>query len=387
MTNLRVRLGVAVFAVLVVAVALTACGGGSSSSSSSSGGEGSSGTDSSASKEVIAFTPTNENPHVAKYNKVLEESFAEEGYKLKVFNNNFEQHEEDQQVEQVLATGSNPSGFIYWPSDNEASIASVRKLSKVAPVVQVNSKVLPDAEPYVVAYSGVGDTASGETTGKMAMEMRKVFEEKGLKPASPGGNAMIVTIGGGFAAGIDRVAGFEAATESEPFNIVETVESGSTPEEAYKAVSQVLPRLKSEKPEYIIAIDDELAAGAIEALKEAGYTPGTDVGVVSGACSEGGTDFESGALYATILQPPEFEATVTVQTMVGVLNNNGEAGSTPEYTPPLTADTEPKLPQPPAQRNYIPLKPLVGGNTNPAQNKEIFEKTLVWGIPANELCA
>jgi ABC-type sugar transport system substrate-binding protein len=384
MTNMKARSGVAVFAIGVVALALTACGG--SSGGSSSGGS-SSGTDSSASKEVIAFTPTNENPHVAKYNKVLEANFAKEGYKLKVFNNNFEQHEEDQQVEQVLATGANPSGFVYWPSDNEASIASVRKLSKVAPVVQVNSKVLPDAEPYVAAYAGVGDVASGETTGKMAMEMREVFEGNGLKPATPGGNAMIVTIGGGFAAGIDRVAGFETATESAPFNIVETVESGSTPEEAYKAVSQVLPRLKSEPPEYIIAIDDELAAGTIEALKEAGYKPGTDVGVVSGACSEGGQDFESGALYATILQPPEFEASVTVQTLVGVINNNGEAGSKPEYTPPLSADTEPKIPQPPAQKNYIPLKPLVGGKSSAAQNKEVFEKTLVWGIPANELCA
>ncbi len=385
MTNLRARSGVAVVAIGVVTLALTACGGGSSSSSGGSTGGGGGG--SSASKEVIAFTPTNENPHVAKYNKVLEETFAKEGYKLKVYTNNFEQHEEDQQVEQVLATGAEPSAFIYWPSDNEASIASVRKISKVAPVVQVNSKVLPEAEPYVAAYSGVGDTASGETTGKMAMEMRETFEERGLKPSTPGVNAMIVTIGGGFAAGIDRVAGFETATESDPFNIVETVESGSTPEEAYKAVSQVLPRLGSEKVEYIIAIDDELAAGTIEALKEGGYKPGTDVGVVSGACSEGGKDFESGALYATILQPPEFEATVTVQTVVGVINNGGEAGPKEEFTPPLSTDSEPKIPQPPAQRNYIPLKPLVGGQGSAAKNKAVFDETLVWGIPANELCA
>src|ERR1700761_6168258 len=198
MTNLRVRSGVAVFAMGVVALALTACGSSSSSSGTSGGGGGS---DSSASKEVIAFTATNENPHVALYNKVLEESFKSEGYEFKSYTNKFEQHEEDQQVEQVLATGANPAGFVFWPSDNEASIASVRKLSKVAPVVQVNSKVLPEAEPHVAAYAGVSDTQSGETTGKMAMEMRETFEGNGLKPSSPGGNAMIVTIGGGYAAG------------------------------------------------------------------------------------------------------------------------------------------------------------------------------------------
>ena len=62
------------------------------------------------------------------------------GFDIKVFENQFNQAEQDQQVQQVLAAGQLPDVFIWWPSDATAGLGSLRALARTGvPVLKINS--------------------------------------------------------------------------------------------------------------------------------------------------------------------------------------------------------------------------------------------------------
>lgn len=394
------RAGIAIFAIGAAALGIAACGGsgeaastGKQAGSSKEAAEtkeatGSSAPAASGSKEVIAFTPTTENNYVAMWTTAVKEGLESKGYTVKFYQNNFEQSEEDQQVAQVLASGAKPAAFIWWPSDNEAGIADVRRLSAVAPIVQTNNKVLPQAEKYVTAFGGVHDYADGVATGELALKMREAFEARGVKPHSPGGNAIIVTYGGGYQAGIDRVEGILAATKKAPFKIIEKVETGFTTEEAYKSVAAVLPKLRSKGIDYVLAVSEFPALGAIQALKEDGYKPGVNVGVVTGNCQTNFNHLVSGEEFGTILQSPTLEGKTVVWVLTKLLTDGGKTkGPKTEYTLPASTEAEPELPEVPAYANYFPLPLMEGGKGSRAANQKMVEESKLWGQTAEELCA
>jgi ribose transport system substrate-binding protein len=338
-------------------------------------------------KDVVVFTPSTSNNYVAAWTSEAKKELEAAGYKPRFFENNFDQTEEDQQVQQFLASGDKPAGIIWWPSDNPAGIASVRRLSKVAPVVQTNNAVLPEAEDYVTAFGGVNDYADGVATGKLALKMRDTWKAAGAKLKSAQGNALIVTYVQGYQAGIDRVKGIEDATKDAPFNVVGKVITGFTTEESYKDVSQALPKLKSKGIDFVIAVSEFPALGAIQALKEAGYNVGKDVGVVTGNCQTNFKLLENGQEYGTILQSPNIEGATAAKVLVKVLDNGGKTqGKDSEFTLPADAEHVPELPATPAYRNYMPLPPIEVGK-RPSENQQMIANTKLWGQTADELCA
>jgi ABC-type sugar transport system substrate-binding protein len=371
---------------------LAACGSSSNSSNNSSGSSGSSAgaaasTGAPKNKNVVVFTPATSNNYVALWTSAAKDVLQKAGYTPKFLENNFDQSEEDQQVQQVIASGEKPAGIIWWPSDNPAGIASVRRLSKIAPVVQTNNAVLPEATKYVKAFGGVNDYADGVATGKLALKMRDAFKAKGMKMHSPNGNALIVTYVQGYQAGIDRVKGIEDATKSAPFNVVGKVITGFTTEESYKEVSSALPKLKSKGIDFVLAVSEFPAVGAIQALKESGLTPGKDVGVVTGNCQTNFNLINSGVEYGTILQSPIIEGATAAKVLVKILANGGKTqGIDSTYTLPADPSSEPELPATPAYRNYMPLPPIEAGKS-PAENKQIVADSKLWGKTAEELCA
>ncbi|MDO8212594.1 sugar ABC transporter substrate-binding protein [Conexibacter sp. CPCC 206217] len=379
----------------VAVLALAACGSSSDDDGSSTGAASGAGADSGSTsgssdpsnKSIVVFTPATSNNYVAMWTAAAKDTLERAGYEPRFYENNFDQSEEDQQVQQVIASGDRPAGFIWWPSDNPAGIASVRRLSQIAPVVQTNNKVLPEAQRYVKAFGGVNDYADGVATGRLALRMRDAFRAAGLRFHSPEGNALIVTYVPGYQAGIDRVRGIEDATRDDPFNVVGTVVTRFTSEESYRDVSQALPGLKDRGIDFVIAVSEFPAIGAIKALRESGLTPGRDVGVVTGNCQTNFDLINSGAEYGTILQSPSIEGQTAAQVLAKVLENGGRTtGTDTEYTLPADPDTVPELPAELAYYNYMPL-PAIEAGKSPAENKRIVAESRLWGQTADELCA
>ena len=65
--------------------------------------------------------------------------------------------------QQLGAADPSLAAYIWWPSDNEAGVASLQALyDSGVPVIQTNQLPFPGSEEFIVGYAGVNDTFNGE---------------------------------------------------------------------------------------------------------------------------------------------------------------------------------------------------------------------------------
>ena len=129
---MRVRLAVLI-GLVVVAVGLAACGGDDDSGGGDSGGGGTPaarGSIQGDGKELVMFTMTSSNVYGANQINGAKAEAEKLGYKLKVYENTFSQPEQDQQVQQYIASGAQPAAIIWWPWVRDAGLNSVRQLER-----------------------------------------------------------------------------------------------------------------------------------------------------------------------------------------------------------------------------------------------------------------
>jgi ribose transport system substrate-binding protein len=75
--------------------------------------------------------------------------------------------------QQRIGSPNQPVAYVWWPADNQAGIATLRRLSRTgAPVFQVNQAAPPEAKKLVVAYAGVDDYFNGQVGGKNLLAAR-----------------------------------------------------------------------------------------------------------------------------------------------------------------------------------------------------------------------
>jgi ABC-type sugar transport system substrate-binding protein len=237
------------------------------------------------------------------------------GYELQVIENAFDQTQEDQQVQQQVATGEKVAGFIWYPASNKAGINSSRQLSRVAPVVQVNQEVLPEGREYITAYAGTNNKLIGEETGKFALERRKELVAEGKKLRTKNGNMLVFRFPIGFTGGDLRMQGFEAATAAAPFDVLHTEPGVVNADQAYKAASQLVPKYKSEGIDFVLALNNDSANGVIKALKENGLEPGKDVTVFAGNCAGNLKPLTEGEVENCGVQAGSLEGKLAIDTL------------------------------------------------------------------------
>lgn len=142
-------------------------------------------------KDLVMFTITASNVYGANQIKGAEAEAAKLGYKLTVYQNNFSQPEQDQQVQQLIASGMKPAAIIFWPWVADAAINDVRLLSQLAPVIQLTQEPNEKSWPYVKAYSGANQILIGQTLGHMMLQARDAAEKAGMKFKSPNGKLLV----------------------------------------------------------------------------------------------------------------------------------------------------------------------------------------------------
>ena len=88
---------------------------------------------------IVSFNGPAGEAYIGKFIKGIKATAELKGFDIKVFENQFNQAEQDQQVQQVLAAGQLPDVFIWWPSDAVAGLGSLRVLAKTGvPVLKIN---------------------------------------------------------------------------------------------------------------------------------------------------------------------------------------------------------------------------------------------------------
>ena len=289
---------------------------------------------------IVGFIPTTTNTYIAEWARGAKEEAATLGYELKLIENNFDQAEQDTQVQQQLGSGEDVVAYAWWPSDNAAGVASLTALNESGvPVIQTNQKPYEGTEDLVVGYAGVDDTLNGEVAAGLVVEARDALVASGATLHSDGGNAVIVGFVPGYQAGIDRSAAAVPILEAAGINVLGQVDVGFDPTTGYDGMNELIAAHEAEGIDLVYAHNSALAEGAIQALEEAGYTPGQDVMVVGGTCHGNLENLENGKEFATGLQAAYLEGVFSIDALNEYLTN----GSLAEYynfipNPPVHGD-------------------------------------------------
>jgi ABC-type sugar transport system substrate-binding protein len=362
----RARLRWAVGAA-TAATLLAACGG-------QSVGDGAkikpSGTLDGHGKTLMVFMPSTSNIYLRDFLTALKREAAYFNLKTHVIQNNYDQSEEDQQVQQYIATGQKPAAFVWWPNDAKAGINSARQLSRVAPVIQTDQNVTPGAEHTVTLYSGVDQGKVAFVAGQQALKARAADEKAGKKFHSPNGNLLEFSFTTGYQAGIDRHKQFLAATKSRPFKLLHTEPAPTLDAQGgFTAASQVIPKYKSAGIDFVFCQNNNMCGGVVKALQQNGLTPGKDVTVIAGDLSGDQTPWKTGEIYSAVIQSPKIEGEIVVDSAIQYLATAKVVKGNQQM--PISASKPKVAMSAPHFNTFMPLQPAYVDNIDQLQ---------LWGL-------
>ncbi|MEQ8448639.1 MAG: sugar ABC transporter substrate-binding protein [Nitratireductor sp.] len=336
-------------------------------------------------KEIVVLMPSRSNAYLAQWIRGAEQSAEEANYKLTIIENNFDQTEQDAQAQQRISSPVKPAAYVWWPADNQAGLATLRRLSRTGvPVFQVNQAVRPEAEDMVVAYAGVDDFFNGQVAGRNALAAREAFVENGNELSGKGGNLVILKFIPGYSAGEDREAGFLDATKDAPFNIIATEYAGFDNASGYKAMSQLIPSIRGEGIDFVYGMSDGPVTGAVQALEEVGLKPGEDVYLVSATCIADISAVESAKAFATGVQSAGLEGWFSINVVARYFEY-GETVKDGAYVAPDDADARPDFNFAPSKKNIIPNPQVVVG-ADPATAGDRLGNFKLWGGSFEDHC-
>ena len=313
---------------------------------------------------IVAFIPTTTNTYIAEWGRGAQETAASLGYNLVIIENNFDQAEQDTQVQQQLgAADEGVVAYAWWPSDNEAGVASLRALADTGvPVIQTNQLPYPGSEQFVVGYAGVNDIFNGEVAARLVIEARDQLVADGVALHGDRGNAIIIGFVAGYQAGIDRSKAAIPILLQAGISVLGEVDVGFGPAEGFEGTKQLIAAHHDAGIDLVYAHNSALAEGVIQALEEEGYSPGEDVMVVGGTCHGNLDHLMDGSEFATGLQAARLEGVFSVNTLHEYLSE----GSLASFN------------------NFIPNPPVHSPVYTPGSNE--IETVMVEGFSVAELC-
>lgn len=325
------RLKLLAGAVVIGALALTACSGGAGDGGGT--GEASSGGDVSGKKVYfLTMPPTVEYAAVQgeEFKRVAEEA----GIEVTELTNNFDPAQQAQQVNQAIA--ARPDAIVIWPSDANAVIPSLQAVTQ-AQIPLIVSTSIPNTEDTNLwdAFSGPDNYEHGV---RAAEAMVAGWEAAGL-----GDSGSVIAIEGtpGHDSAFRRQAGFEdTLAEIAPgIKVVGAQTANWDQSQATDAAAALLTQYAATDVKGIFAHSDVMLAGAITAAERAGYTPGTDLIAVGIDCTiEGYRNIEAGKQYASNLQDPHVDGGLVAENLIAVLSGESVEKVTYMDTPTITAD-------------------------------------------------
>lgn len=353
----------------LLAVGLAACSSGSTSEASSVEGSGSLEGDGELLK---IFMPSTSNVYLAAAAKAAQARAEELGYTASIVENNFDQTEQDQQVQEWLATNEEAAAVMVWPASAANATASIRALSRVAPVLQWNQLIDPAAEEFIeIGYAGVSDIGIGDQAGKDTLAQIDKLTAEGYEFQGPGGlpNVLEISLGSGdYAAGEDRHEAFMKVVEGKVNFLGREGSEEFDAQGAYKAASTAIPKYLSEGIDFIYVQTMDMGNGVVQAAEQNGLKPGEDVFLMTGTSSGSTENLREGKITTAVLQAPVIEGTLIVDNVAQYLAT-GEVEDG-EITIP-SDEAKPELAEEPPTRVTFMMNPTVTG-----ENIESFE---IWG--------
>lgn len=291
--------------VTVFAVAGLALSGCSAVSSDTAGGASADGYN------VYALLPQgNDQPYGTNYLKAMNAAADEMGVNLTITNAEYDAAK--QANECSVAIASKPDGIILWP----AAVDTIRPCLEAAkaagiPVNASNSDVLPEDKDLIGTYTGPSNEEVGRGAAKLIGDVL----------GETGGSIIIIQGLSGNSTAIDREAGFrdELAASYPNVKVVGQQPGNWAKDVALTVTSELFTSVGEENIDAIYAVDDTMAAGAIEAMENRGIDPTSIPVVGTGNTELGQPNVLSGKQYATLFQSPVWDGENAVKYIVDAI--------------------------------------------------------------------
>jgi inositol transport system substrate-binding protein len=218
-------------------------------------------------------------------------------------------------VENALVQGA--SGIILAPTNVDALAPAVNEVIKAkVPVITVDRRVEGTTAP--VPHVGADNVAGG-----------RMLAEWVVKRHPDGASIVLLTGQPGSSSAIDRTKGIQEglAAAGEKYRIVAEQTGNWARDQGLTVTENILTSLGANKPNAIISENDDMALGAIEALRAAGLLDGSISVLGFDAIPEALRLVQKGELAVTVEQSPSRQIRTALRQIVEHIRNGAEMKS------------------------------------------------------------
>lgn len=265
-------------------------------------------------RELVAFTPARREKYVDGLLRGLREQAERAGYAITIFENEFDQAQQNEQVAKYLESGETPGMWIWWPVDRRAALPTVRALAETAvPILQINQLPNEQESEHIFAFVGPNDKLRARNAAQMMIEARDKMAANGHKFASKGGNAVAITYPQSYGGYTLCMSAFKEALADSGIQLIGETNPGFGAENGYTGMAALIGQIQDLGIDFVYGMDDALLQGGIKALEQSGYIVGKNV-IAVGTVGNGDRQLlKTGKQYATTLQSPLLEGQLAVQ--------------------------------------------------------------------------
>lgn len=274
-----------------------------------------------AKDELVVFSlPNLSSPFEVQLQKVAVETGKKLEVKLQVLDGQSSSTKQASDLENAITRGA--KGIIISPNDVNAISAAVEEITQEnIPAATLDRKV-ESSKP--VPHFGANNYTGGQAVAKA------------VKAKYPKGAKIILLTGQpGSTSNIERTQGIrnELAAGGSQYQIVINQTGNWLRSEGLRIIESVLPTLK-DKPDVIISANDDMALGAIEALRSQGLKAGEILVTGFDATPEALARVKDGWLFLTADQRPGFAVSSALEQIVGNIRDKKPVTGT-NYPPKI----------------------------------------------------
>ena len=251
---------------------------------------------------VVASLHNLSEPFFIAVRRELESEAAKLGVEVSVVDGQSNSAKQTADVEAALASGA--QGIILAPTDVNALAPAVETVLKAGiPIVTLDRRV--DNTSVIVPHVGADNLAGGRSMAQWVVE---TFPN--------GAHIVLITGQPGSSSAIDRTRGIQVAfrTAGLQYQLVAEQSANWQREQGLTVTQNILISLGTQVPQVILCEDDDMALGALEALRTSGVSGVKVLGF--DATPEALARVRDGELAATVEQSPARQARAALQQLV-----------------------------------------------------------------------
>ena len=259
---------------------------------------------------IVSFNGPVKEAYIGKYVRGLKGMAGLKGYEISIFENQFNQAQQNQQIQQFLALGELPNAFIWFPTDDVSGLEALQLLAETGvPVLKVNQLPNEFDKEYIIGFAGPDFSLRGRSVGYMMREAAVSKKENG----GFGFNVAVLSYPHDFTGYDLTINAFEDAIAGTDLKIISDAEVGFGRLNGYEGTLELIGAMGDQSIDFVFGMDDSILTGALKAFEDAGKIIGQDVIAIGAVCNGSRSLLDEGKQYGTTLQSPLHEGQLAIK--------------------------------------------------------------------------